>query len=189
MMHPPPSQGRIRNPLGNISALTKDGIGSCDPASERSHICMPKSIRIKIWTIMLANMSGRVQLQRFWKTPEFDKFGSQNNLPQDSHPPKWWCISVYKNPEEEPKLLEHTSARSPAHTYYFSKQVQLSSNTRRIYPQEEVTHRGNRRGRFHQKKQNTNQGVNASRSVYFFLTCVYKSSIVPPFPVEIAHSV
>jgi hypothetical protein len=87
---------------------------------------------------MLANMSGRVQLQRFWKTPEFDEFGSQNNVPQDSHPPKWWCISVYKNPEEEPKLLEHTSARSPAHTYYFSKQVQLSSNTRRIYPQEEV---------------------------------------------------
>lgn len=42
MMHPPPSQGRIRNPLGNISALTKDGIGSCDPASERSQICMPQ---------------------------------------------------------------------------------------------------------------------------------------------------
>ncbi len=126
---------------------------------------------------------------RDFGTPEFDKFGSQNNLPQDSHPPKWWCISVYKNPEEEPKLSEHTSARSPAHTYYFSQQVQLSSNTRKIYPQEEVTHRGNRRGQFHQKKQNTNQGVNASRSVYFFLTCVYKSSIVPPFPVEIAPSV
>lgn len=44
MMHPPPSHGRIKYPLGNISALTKDWTGGivgpfCLPVSDRSQIC------------------------------------------------------------------------------------------------------------------------------------------------------
>lgn len=44
MMHPPPSHGRIKYPLGNISALTKDWTGGivgpfCFPVSDRSQIC------------------------------------------------------------------------------------------------------------------------------------------------------
>jgi len=43
MMHPPPSHGRIKYPLGNISALTKDWTGGivgpfCFPVSDRSQI-------------------------------------------------------------------------------------------------------------------------------------------------------
>ena len=91
MIEPPPSQGLIRQPLGNMSALTKHVAGGpggppVKEVRDLSHIC-------KLWTSVRSNVT-RLTINFYKECPE----SNSNDLPQDCHLSKVVVfLSVHKS--------------------------------------------------------------------------------------------